>query len=213
MRPSRLMTAVVPKQKRNEPSHVYRYVRTGTDSIQTIKYPCKPNKIKSAVRNVGASRPASLRFGRRPRPRPRASPGADASRSTGRDPNARLSFFFFSSSRAIASDSTGDADADARECERIETNSDGRAVSASVISGSSSVNRATRHRDGRTDVCCFNSFARFVSSARSRRNRNAREGRVVDSIRLCGRRVRFSTDSRNASHRIDTEGNDGARCG
>jgi hypothetical protein len=25
--------------------------------------------------------------------------------------------------------------------------------------------------------------------------------------------VRFSTDSRIASHRIDTEGNDGARCG
>ena len=68
MRPSRLMTAVVPKQKRNEPSHVYRYVRTGTDSIQTIKYPCKPNKIKSAVRNVGAGRPASLRTTTPPSP-------------------------------------------------------------------------------------------------------------------------------------------------
>jgi len=210
MRPSRLMTAVVPKQKRNEPSHVYRYVRTGTDSIQTIKYPCKPNKIKLAVRNVGAGRPASLRT--TTPPSPSGVPGRGRVAVDRSRPERAIVILFFSF-RASASDSTGDADADARERERIETNSDGRAVSASVISGSSNVDRATRHRDGRTDVCCFNSFARFVSSARSRRNRNAREGRVVDSIRLCGRSVRFSTDSRIASHRIDTEGNDGARCG
>jgi hypothetical protein len=103
VRPSRLMTAVVPKQKRNEPSHAYRYVRTGTDSIQTIKYPCKPNKIKSAVRNVGAGRPASLRTTTPPSPSG-VSPGADASRSTGRDPNARLSFFFF---RFVSRDRVG----------------------------------------------------------------------------------------------------------
>ena len=208
MRPSRLMTAVVPKQKRNEPSHVYRYVRTGTDSIQTIKYPCKPNKIKLAVRNVGAGRPASLRTTTPPSPSGVPGRGRVAV-DRSRPERAIVILFFFVSRERVGLDRRR-----RRRRSRTRTHrNQQRRARRQRERHFGFVNRATRHRDGRTDVCCFNSFARFVSSARSRRNRNAREGRVVDSIRLCGRSVRFSTDSRIASHRIDTEGNDGARCG
>ena len=153
---------MVPKQKRNEPSHVYRYVRTGTDSIQTIKYPCKPNKIKLAVRNVGAGRPASLRT--TTPPSPSGVPGRGRVAVDRSRPERAIVILFFSF-RASASDSTGDADADARERERIETNSDGRAVSASVISGSSTA-RLDTATDGRTFAVLIPSLVSSLPRAR-----------------------------------------------
>jgi hypothetical protein len=152
MRPSRLMTAVVPKQKRNEPSHVYRYVRTGTDSIQTIKYPCKPNKIKSAVRNVGAGRPASLRT--TTPPSPSGVPGRGRVAVDRSRPERAIVILFFSSFRFARSRRTRPATptptlANANASKPTATGA--RSARASFRVRRASTARLDTATDGRTD--------------------------------------------------------------